>query len=146
MVPISSLNLPSTLNLDEALAKLNPRDHLCLIYESQEEWPGMAIPFLVMGLKQGEKCVYAGTSRPLNQCRARLLTDTLEHSSQAFFMGHPNGHIIAWDHAFRELAGYSDEELGKVNWREDLTPPEWRRFEVMSRIHLSSQREDSDER
>jgi PAS domain S-box-containing protein len=44
--------------LVEALEQLRPHDHLCLIYETQEEQFAAAVPFLCMGLERGEKCVY----------------------------------------------------------------------------------------
>ncbi|MEI6157254.1 MAG: MEDS domain-containing protein, partial [Atribacterota bacterium] len=42
----------------EALEKLQPHDHLCLIYESEEEWSKAIIPFIGIGLTRGEKCLY----------------------------------------------------------------------------------------
>jgi len=45
-------------HLVEALERLRPHDHLCLIYETQEEQFAAAVPFLRMGLERGEKCVY----------------------------------------------------------------------------------------
>jgi hypothetical protein len=41
-----------------ALEQLGPHDHLCSIYESQEEHFSVAIPFIRIGLARGEKCVY----------------------------------------------------------------------------------------
>ena len=41
-----------------ALEQLGPHDHLCSIYESQEEHYSVAIPFIRIGLARGEKCVY----------------------------------------------------------------------------------------
>jgi len=49
---------PQVTKLADMLETLKPHDHLCLIYESEEEWRGAAIPFLASGLKRGEKCVY----------------------------------------------------------------------------------------
>ena len=37
---------------------LNHHDHLCLIYESREEWLEAVVPFILSGLERGEKCVY----------------------------------------------------------------------------------------
>jgi len=37
---------------------LNLHDHLCLIYESQEEWLETVVPFTLSGLERGEKCIY----------------------------------------------------------------------------------------
>ena len=42
----------------EALERLQPHDHLCLIYETQEEQFAAAIPFMRIGLERGQKCIY----------------------------------------------------------------------------------------
>jgi two-component system NarL family sensor kinase len=41
-----------------ALEGLAPHDHLCSIYESQEEHFAVAIPFIRIGLDRREKCIY----------------------------------------------------------------------------------------
>jgi transcriptional regulator with GAF, ATPase, and Fis domain len=41
-----------------ALQRLGPHDHLCSIYETQEEHYSVAIPFIRVGLDRGEKCIY----------------------------------------------------------------------------------------
>lgn len=43
-----------------ALEKLQPRDHICLIYESPEEQSASVLPFLRMGLERREKCICLG--------------------------------------------------------------------------------------
>jgi hypothetical protein len=45
--------------LPATLEGLRVHDHLCLIYETREEQFATAIPFLRIGLEQGEKCVYS---------------------------------------------------------------------------------------
>ncbi len=42
----------------DALERLAPHDHLCLIYEDQQEQFAAAIPFMRIGLERGEKCIY----------------------------------------------------------------------------------------
>ncbi|HEU65157.1 MAG TPA: PAS domain S-box protein [Chloroflexi bacterium] len=49
---------PEDVNLTKTLQALKPHDHLCLIYESPEEWRAAAVPFTAIGLKRGEKCIY----------------------------------------------------------------------------------------
>ena len=44
--------------LVSALQQIGPHDHLCSIYESQEEYLSVAIPFIRIGLDRGEKCIY----------------------------------------------------------------------------------------
>jgi signal transduction histidine kinase len=42
----------------EALERLAPHDHLCLVYETQQEQFAAVIPYIRIGLERGEKCVY----------------------------------------------------------------------------------------
>jgi len=44
--------------LARTLARLDVHDHLCLIYESREEQLAAVIPFIRIGLKRGEQCMY----------------------------------------------------------------------------------------
>lgn len=58
------------MNLEELMQSLEPHDHLCLIYESPEEWERAVVPFMLSGLKKGEKCVYivdANTARQVKK-------------------------------------------------------------------------------
>ncbi len=52
----------NTHSNDQGLAKrieqAGPHDHLCLIYENQEEQFAASIPFIRIGLERGEKCLY----------------------------------------------------------------------------------------
>lgn len=49
---------PARRRLPDALERLRPHDHLCLIYETQAEQFGAVIPFIRIGLERGEKCIY----------------------------------------------------------------------------------------
>jgi len=49
---------PEKMSLTQMLEALKPHDHLCLIYESQDEWRAAIVPFIAIGLKRGEKCIY----------------------------------------------------------------------------------------
>lgn len=64
--------LPQSSNSNEALARLKPHDHLCLIYQTPEEWHAAVIPFLAIGLKRGEKCLYVVDARTADQLRGFL--------------------------------------------------------------------------
>jgi len=44
--------------LASQIEQVGPHDHLCLIYDSQEEQFAAAIPFVRIGLERGEKCLY----------------------------------------------------------------------------------------
>ncbi len=41
-----------------ALERIKAHEHLCLIYESQEEWKEAIIPFIRMGIERDQKCIY----------------------------------------------------------------------------------------
>lgn len=45
-------------DLVSAIEKVTAHDHLCLIYENQEEQFAAIVPFISVGLKRHEKCVY----------------------------------------------------------------------------------------
>ena len=66
-----------------------------------------------------------------NQKQARFLASALESSSQPFAVAYSDGKIMTYNNAYCELTGYTKEELRKVKWFEDLTPPEW--HEVMTK-------------
>jgi signal transduction histidine kinase len=49
---------PDLSRLGELAAGLGPHQHLCFIYETQEEQFAAAVPFLKSGLERGEKCFF----------------------------------------------------------------------------------------
>jgi len=55
MTNIPSKGLP---DLEKAIGKIDVHDHMCLIYETQEEQFSAVIPFVRIGLERGEKCLY----------------------------------------------------------------------------------------
>lgn len=62
---MASANTP----LLDALERLKPPDHLCSIYETQEEQFAVAIPFIRIGLERGEKCIYIADAHNLEDVR-----------------------------------------------------------------------------
>ena len=60
-------------NLEELLASLKPHDHLCLIYESKEEWARAVVPFVRLGLEKYEKCVYVVDTSTFARIRTTFL-------------------------------------------------------------------------
>ena len=44
--------------LADMVGKLGLHEHLCLIYDTQEEQFAAALPYLRTGLERGEKCLY----------------------------------------------------------------------------------------
>ena len=49
---------PDLSHLGELAAGLSPHQHLCFIYETQEEQFAAAVPFLRSSLERGEKCLF----------------------------------------------------------------------------------------
>ncbi len=62
----------STDTFLSTLQKLKPRDHLCLIYETQEEQFGAAIPYISSGLQQNERCIYIADENTAGQVIAEM--------------------------------------------------------------------------
>ncbi|MCJ7655054.1 MAG: MEDS domain-containing protein, partial [Dehalococcoidia bacterium] len=63
---------PEDVSLNRMLETLKPHDHLCLIYESQEEWRAVVVPFISIGLKRGEKCIYVVDTSTADEIRKYL--------------------------------------------------------------------------
>lgn len=60
------------LSLVEAIRRLQPNDHLCLLYESQAEQFETIIPFIQFGLARGEQCLYIADDTPVPELLGRL--------------------------------------------------------------------------
>ena len=63
------------------------------------------------------------------QREKEFLADILEHASQPFAIGYPDGRMGLLNHAFEHLTGYTTEELHTIDWSTTLTPTEWREME-----------------
>ncbi len=61
--------------------------------------------------------------------RARFLACVIDHSSEPFHVAHPDGRLGFVNTAFCDLTGFSEDELRRIDWREDLTSTEWRETE-----------------
>jgi len=81
-----------SLSLRAALEGLKPHDHLCLIYETREEWREAVVPFIAIGLKRGEKCVYIVDVSTAGQVKDYLGQEGVdvtaaEHKGQLVILG-----------------------------------------------------------
>jgi len=61
-----------------ALEQLGPHDHLCSIYESQQEHLAVAISFIQVGLAGGEKCVYIAADGALGDVREAFKAEGID--------------------------------------------------------------------
>jgi DNA-binding NtrC family response regulator/PAS domain-containing protein len=61
-----------------ALEQLGPHDHLCSIYESQQEHFAVAISFIRIGLDRGEKCIYIADDGTLGDIREALQAERID--------------------------------------------------------------------
>src|ERR1700736_3281380 len=50
----------------DVLVQIGLHDHICLIYEGQEEQLAMPVPSIRMGLDRGEKCVFVAPEKTIS--------------------------------------------------------------------------------
>jgi KaiC/GvpD/RAD55 family RecA-like ATPase len=86
---------------NRGVLKLQPHDHACLIYESEDEWRDNVIPFIIAGLKQGEKCVYG-----LNHRSQQYILDCLREEGINVAAYEESGQLLILDKSI--LPGESD--------------------------------------
>ena len=82
---------PEAVNLTKMLETLKPHDHLCLLYESRQEWRAAVVPFISIGLKCGEKCAYIIDTGTADEIRKYLREEGIdgvsaEKSGQLFIL------------------------------------------------------------
>ena len=65
-------------DLRQRIAELEPGDHLCCIYETEEEHRAVLTPFLRHGLERGEKVVYIVDARTAETIPSYLRDDGLD--------------------------------------------------------------------
>jgi signal transduction histidine kinase len=56
----------------DVLVQIGLHDHICLIYESQEERIAMPVPSIRMGLDRGEKCVFIAPEKTVSDVNEAL--------------------------------------------------------------------------
>ncbi len=60
------------MNLERMLQDIELHNHLCLIYESLEEWRAVTIPFIAIGLQRRERCICVLSDQSADMVRAHL--------------------------------------------------------------------------
>ncbi len=65
-------------SLLQKLEALKPHDHLCLIYETPEQWRQAVIPFIAIGINRGERCIYIVDEHSAEEIRKRLGEEGLD--------------------------------------------------------------------
>lgn len=68
--------------------------------------------------------------------RSRFLSSVLDLSSQPFAMGYVHGDLGIFNTAYCNLVGYSQEEVRFLNWKEELTAPEYHELETRKLAEL----------
>lgn len=67
--------------LMQALERLSVHDHLCLIYETQEEQFAAVVPFMRIGLERGEKCIYIADENTAASVLSAMRSEGIEVES-----------------------------------------------------------------
>lgn len=57
------VSVDRSLELERAIAELKPGDHLCCLYENEDEHRALLTPYLRQGLERGEKVIYIVDAR-----------------------------------------------------------------------------------
>jgi PAS domain S-box-containing protein len=72
------------------------------------------------------------TQRELRILRdyVHLLADAIDKSPMPFAASYPDGRTMAFNEAFADLTGYSEDELRQMQWILYLTPQEWQEKEA----------------
>lgn len=65
-----------------------------------------------------------------------LLADAIDKSTMPFVAGYPDGKTMAFNEAFVDLTGYTEEELREMQWVLYLTPPECQEIEAQAMEEL----------
>ncbi len=65
-------------DLEFALEQLQPHDHICLIFETSEEWQKAIVPFIRDGLHRREKILYFTDARSLHEIRKLLCSCSID--------------------------------------------------------------------
>jgi len=133
-----------------ALEKLRPHDHLCSIYETQEEELAVAVPFIRLGLERGERCIYIADDDSLLAVRDAFFTEGIDvdrqMSSGALLLAtkeqtylgrgsfNPDWMFTFWEEASLEAAARGFSALratGETEWVLRGTPgiEQWLEYE-----------------
>jgi PAS domain S-box-containing protein len=61
-----------------ALEQIGPHDHLCSIYENQQDHLSVAIPFIRIGLERREKCIYVADDGTIGDIGKAMQSDGID--------------------------------------------------------------------
>jgi MEDS: MEthanogen/methylotroph, DcmR Sensory domain len=64
--------------LSSALERFGPHDHLCSIYENQQDHFTVAVPFIRIGLERHEKCLYITDHQSMEGVRTAMLAGGID--------------------------------------------------------------------
>jgi PAS domain S-box-containing protein len=91
---------------------------------------------------RGKAAAYDRDAALLEASRERaILANLLDHASQPFAVGYPDGRLGRINHAYEHLTGYTAAELQSLDWSATLTPPEWCEMEKqkLAELHRTGQ-------
>ncbi|HWR53081.1 MAG TPA: MEDS domain-containing protein [Bryobacteraceae bacterium] len=75
---MAGLISPNDAQLLSALERFGPHDHLCSIYENQQDHFAVVVPFIRIGLERHEKCLYITDAESLEGVRAAMQAGGLD--------------------------------------------------------------------
>lgn len=96
-------------NLDETI-KIH--DHICLIYEKEEEWEQIIIPFIIDGLKNNEKCIYITDQHKPNTIKKHLKEQGINPNNLKQFQ------ILYADETYTKEGYFNPDKMIKILKRE----------------------------
>lgn len=59
-------------DMESLIRDMKAGDHICIIYDDDAEWRNTLIPFMVDGLRRGERCLYICSERTADTVREEL--------------------------------------------------------------------------
>ena len=121
-----------TLNIYSSEADAFDNDEIKLLVELADD-----LSYGITALQTKEKHEEAKAALEESIAHNKFLADIIELSSQPFAIRLPEGRIGAFNKAFCELIGYSEQEVKKINWSKALTIDKWRDFETKKLSELN---------
>jgi PAS domain S-box-containing protein len=139
--------------LADLVGRIGLREHLCIIYETQDEQLSAAIPFIRIGLDRGEKCVYMADSNSsaifTNAARkqginidAAIRQGSLAIAGKEMYSVHGDFEPDRWIEIFEKMVGDAKSEgfsalrlMGEMTWITATDPRPERLIEFEAKFN-----------